>query len=126
MDTGKEVLFALPLKVSKWWPLRPACPRLTFCFHNGQPEHHLFGPREGGHSETQDISTKRSTWLAREVKFRKVDNGTFQKIVFVFPVGHRVILLASGQLANFDYTPGHLSFEMPCSFADQVLPQLTC
>ena len=25
--TGKEVLFALPLKVSKWLPLRPACPR---------------------------------------------------------------------------------------------------
>ena len=37
MDTGKEVLFALPLKVSKWLPLRPACPKLTFCFHNGQP-----------------------------------------------------------------------------------------
>ena len=37
MDTGKEVLFALPLKLSKWLPLRPACPKLTFCFHNGQP-----------------------------------------------------------------------------------------
>ena len=37
MDTGKEVLFALSLKVSKWLPLRPACPKLTFCFHNGQP-----------------------------------------------------------------------------------------
>ena len=62
----------------------------------------------------------------RGLKFRKVDNGTFQKIVVVFTVGHRAILLASGQLANFDYTPGHLSFEMPCSFADQVLPQLIC
>ena len=57
---------------------------------------------------------------------KNVDNGTYLKIVFVFPVGHRVILFASGQLANFDYTSGHLSFEMQCFFADQVLPQLIC
>ena len=50
----------------------------------------------------------------------------YLKIVCVFPVGHRVIVLASGRLSNFDYAPGHLSFEMPCSFADQVLPQLIC
>ena len=37
METGKEVLFALPLKVSKWVPLGPACPKLTFCFQIGQP-----------------------------------------------------------------------------------------
>ena len=28
------------------------------------------------------------------LKCRKVDNGTYQKVVFVFPVGHRVNVLA--------------------------------
>ena len=53
----------------------------------------------------------------RGLKCRKVDNSTHLKIVFVFPVGHRAAVLASGRLPNFDSALGQLSFEMPCSFA---------
>ena len=74
------------------WPLRP-----TICFLNGQPQHHHFGPREGEHC----VRWKHRTFRQRDrfgwprgLKCKKVDNGTCQKIVFVFPVG----LLASGRL----------------------------
>ena len=45
---------------------------------------------------------------------------------FVYPEGHGEIVLGSGRLTNLDVVPGHLSFEMPCTFAEQVLPQLIC
>ena len=41
----------------------------------------------------------------------------------IFPVGHRVFVLASGRLRNF-YLRGHPSFKMSYSFTDQVLAQL--
>lgn len=44
--------------------------------------------------------------------------------VFVFPDGHRVILLADGRLVNLGCATGHPSFVMSCSFSNQVLAQI--
>merc|ERR1712151_534821 len=43
---------------------------------------------------------------------------------FVFPDGHGVIVLASGRLVNLGCAPGHPSFVMSCSFANQALAQI--
>ena len=39
------------------------------------------------------------------------------------PDGHLAIVLASGRLLNLSGAPGHLSFEMSCSFTVQMLAQ---
>merc|ERR1711869_192516 len=54
----------------------------------------------------------------------KVENIKPQVDRFVFPDGHGVIILASGRLCNLGCATGHPSFEMSCSFTNQVLAQL--
>merc|ERR1711904_747353 len=54
----------------------------------------------------------------------KVENIKPQVDRFVFPVGHGVIILASGRLCNLGCATGHPSFVMSCSFTNQVLAQL--
>ncbi|RAP31472.1 adenosylhomocysteinase [Candidatus Marinamargulisbacteria bacterium SCGC AG-414-C22] len=44
--------------------------------------------------------------------------------VFVFPDGHRIILLAEGRLVNLGCATGHSSFVMSTSFTNQVLAQI--
>jgi adenosylhomocysteinase len=44
---------------------------------------------------------------------------------FVFPDGKKLIVLASGRLVNLGCATGHPSFVMSCSFANQVLAQIT-
>ena len=43
---------------------------------------------------------------------------------FVFPVGHGVIVLASGRLLYLGCATGHPSFVLPCSFTNQLLGKL--
>lgn len=43
---------------------------------------------------------------------------------YVYPDGHRIILLADGRLVNLGCATGHPSFVMSCSFTNQVLAQL--
>eukprot|EP00771_Trimastix_marina_P002051 gnl/Trimastix_PCT/316.p2 GENE.gnl/Trimastix_PCT/316~~gnl/Trimastix_PCT/316.p2 ORF type:complete len:474 (+),score=161.56 gnl/Trimastix_PCT/316:58-1479(+) len=43
---------------------------------------------------------------------------------YVFPDGHRVILLADGRLVNLGCATGHPSFVMSCSFSNQTLAQI--
>jgi adenosylhomocysteinase len=44
---------------------------------------------------------------------------------FVFPDGKKLIVLARGRLVNLGCATGHPSFVMSCSFANQVLAQIT-
>jgi adenosylhomocysteinase len=44
---------------------------------------------------------------------------------FIFPDGKKIIVLASGRLVNLGCATGHPSFVMSCSFANQVLAQIT-
>jgi adenosylhomocysteinase len=44
--------------------------------------------------------------------------------MFIFPDGHRIILLAEGRLVNLGCATGHPSFVMSNSFSNQVLAQL--
>jgi adenosylhomocysteinase len=43
---------------------------------------------------------------------------------YIFPDGHRVIILAEGRLVNLGCATGHPSFVMSASFSNQVLAQL--
>ena len=126
MDTGKEVLFALPLKVSQWLPLRPSClrwsslPPVLF-------QHRHFGPHE--EEKVQSDRWKHRPRCRRDrlsslgsLEGMKVDNIKFKKIVSSSPL----VVLASGRLRflNLGCDTGHLSFEMSCTFTVQVLAQL--
>ena len=44
--------------------------------------------------------------------------------LYVFPDGHRIILLAEGRLVNLGCATGHPSFVMSASFSNQVIAQL--
>lgn len=43
---------------------------------------------------------------------------------YLFPDGHRIILLAAGRLVNLGCATGHPAFVMSCSFTNQVLAQM--
>jgi adenosylhomocysteinase len=43
---------------------------------------------------------------------------------FVFPDGHKVIVLAEGRLMNLGCATGHPSFVMSCSFSNQAIAQI--
>uniref|UniRef100_A0A7S1KP40 Adenosylhomocysteinase n=1 Tax=Percolomonas cosmopolitus TaxID=63605 RepID=A0A7S1KP40_9EUKA len=44
---------------------------------------------------------------------------------WVFPDGHKILVLAEGRLVNLGCATGHPSFVMSCSFTNQVLAQVT-
>ena len=60
----------------------------------------------------------------RKVPGLKVVNIKPQYDAFVFPDGHRVLVLAEGRLLNLGCATGHPSFVMSNSFTNQVLAQL--
>ena len=43
---------------------------------------------------------------------------------YIFPDGHSVIVLSEGRLLNLGNAPGHPSFDMSCSFTNQVMAQI--
>jgi adenosylhomocysteinase len=60
----------------------------------------------------------------RKVPGLKVVNIKPQYDAFVFPDGHRVLVLAEGRLLNLGCATGHPSFVMSNSFTNQTLAQL--
>jgi adenosylhomocysteinase len=60
----------------------------------------------------------------RKVPGLKRVNVKPQYDAFVFPDGHRVLILAEGRLLNLGCATGHPSFVMSSSFTNQVLAQI--
>jgi adenosylhomocysteinase len=63
-------------------------------------------------------------WLEKNPEIKE-ENIKPQVDHFVFPDGKKLIVLARGRLVNLGCATGHPSFVMSCSFANQVLAQLT-